>query len=136
MWPAHVLFERPGRPATVGIGDGGNEIGMGKVPWEVVARNVPGGGRVACRVAADYNIVCGLSNWGGYALAAGVWRLSGRAVEADLFSPARHRAVWQEVLRRELLVDGMTGERTLAVDGLPWDAATEPLSAVARALDP
>ncbi len=29
--PAHWLFEDDGRPTTIGIGDGGNEIGMGKI---------------------------------------------------------------------------------------------------------
>jgi hypothetical protein len=49
---------------TIGIGDGGNEIGMGKIPWEVIRRNIPGGGRIACRVPTSFLLVCGISNWG------------------------------------------------------------------------
>ena len=44
---------------------------MGKIPWEVIRRNIPGGGLVACRVPTDHLIVCGVSNWGAYGLAAG-----------------------------------------------------------------
>ena len=75
MSPAHLLFEPPARPAgliTIGIGDGGNEIGMGKIPWRIIRDNIPGGAVVACRVPCDHLIVCGISNWGAYGLAAGV----------------------------------------------------------------
>src|SRR5262249_7000446 len=74
MGPAHQLFDTArtvGGLTTIGIGDGGNEIGMGKVPWEVIRGNIPGGGLIACRVPTDYLIVCGVSNWGAYGLAAG-----------------------------------------------------------------
>jgi hypothetical protein len=71
--PAHLLFENaanlPGI-TTIGIGDGGNEIGMGKLLWELIDRNIPGGGRIACRVPTDFLIVSGVSNWGAYGLAA------------------------------------------------------------------
>ena len=45
---------------------------MGKIPWDVIRRNVPNGGLIACRVPTDHLIVAGVSNWGAYALAAGV----------------------------------------------------------------
>ena len=46
MSPAHLLFVpevKAWRPdvKTIGIGDGGNEIGMGKIPWDVIRRNIP-----------------------------------------------------------------------------------------------
>ena len=75
MAPAHRLFEKErGHTAltTIGIGDGGNEIGMGKIPSDVIGRNIPNGELIACRVPTDHLIVCGVSNWGAYALAAGV----------------------------------------------------------------
>lgn len=59
---------------TVGIGDGGNELGMGKVKDKVV-KHVPHGGLIAAAVAADYLVTCGVSNWGGLALAAGLYAL-------------------------------------------------------------
>ena len=87
--PAHRLFEVAPRwsppVTTIGIGDGGNEIGMGKIPWQVIRRNIPRGGLVACRVPADHLIVCGVSNWGAYGLGAGVRLLRGAGPEAELF---------------------------------------------------
>ena len=58
---------------TVGIGDLGNELGMGYVK-ESVRENIPGaekclcscGGGVACDVSADVGIICNISNWGAY----------------------------------------------------------------------
>ena len=57
---------------TIGIGDGGNEIGMGKV-FERVAANVQYGSEIACTIASDYLISAGVSNWGGYALAKAIF---------------------------------------------------------------
>ena len=49
--PAHYLFEAVTEHLlavrTIGIGDGGNEIGMGKIPWSVIRRNIPRGGLIA-----------------------------------------------------------------------------------------
>jgi hypothetical protein len=132
MAPAHLLFEavKQGAPAvtTIGIGDGGNELGMGKIPWEVIRRNIPGGGRVACRVPTDHLIVCGVSNWGAYGLAAGVRLLRGHAPEAELFDPERERALLQRMVEAGPLVDGVTGLQTATVDGLPFERYAEILT--------
>ncbi|HEV3204384.1 MAG TPA: glutamate cyclase domain-containing protein, partial [Gemmataceae bacterium] len=88
MSPAHFLFENvTPKISTIGIGDGGNEIGMGKIPWNVVRDNVPGGGLVACRVPADYLIVCGISNWGAYGLASGLAHLRGQNPDPAYLDP-------------------------------------------------
>jgi hypothetical protein len=121
--PAHWLFEFPDsdRPVTLGIGDGGNEIGMGRLPWSLVRRAVPWGGRIACRVATDYLIVCGVSNWGAYGLAAGTALVRGMKPDPDLFDPDRERQVLEAMVRAGPLVDGVTGRAEASVDGL--DAA-------------
>ncbi|MDF2628923.1 MAG: hypothetical protein K0R39_2754 [Symbiobacteriaceae bacterium] len=54
---------------TIGVGDGGNEAGMGKVV-EQVRQAVRGGERIASVVSADYLISAGTSNWGAYGLVA------------------------------------------------------------------
>ncbi|XP_042245235.1 D-glutamate cyclase, mitochondrial [Thunnus maccoyii] len=59
---------------TTGIGDGGNELGMGKVK-EKVKSLMPNGSLVACVVPADYAVTAGVSNWGGYAVACGLYLL-------------------------------------------------------------
>ncbi|XP_064188351.1 D-glutamate cyclase, mitochondrial isoform X1 [Anguilla rostrata] len=60
---------------TSGIGDGGNELGMGKVK-EAVRAHMPNGSLVACDVAADFAITAGVSNWGGYAVAYALYLLN------------------------------------------------------------
>src|SRR5262249_23232795 len=104
MGPAHLLFEPAGRRhvpiVTIGMGDGGNEIGMGKIPWHIVRRNIPNGGLVACRVPTDYLIVCGVSNWGAYGLAAGVHHLRGAPVDSDLFDTERERELLRMMVER------------------------------------
>ncbi|XP_010876953.1 D-glutamate cyclase, mitochondrial isoform X1 [Esox lucius] len=60
---------------TTGIGDGGNELGMGKVK-EAVREYMPNGSLIACDVAADFAITAGVSNWGGYGVACALYILS------------------------------------------------------------
>ena len=42
---------------TIGIGDGGNEIGMGKIPHETIVKNIPNGDLIHCVVPTDHLIV-------------------------------------------------------------------------------
>jgi hypothetical protein len=50
--------------STIGIGDGGNEIGMGLFPWPALHPLIAGqhGRRIACRIATDWTIIAGTSN--------------------------------------------------------------------------
>jgi hypothetical protein len=113
---------------TIGIGDGGNEIGMGKISWDVIRRNIPGGAKIACRVPTDHLIVAGVSNWGAYGLAAGVYALRGRPLPAELCDIERERQLLQIMVERGPLVDGVTGQQTATVDGLPFERYAAPLS--------
>jgi len=77
--PLDILFKivSQARIATIGIGDGGNEIGMGKIR-STVRRYVRYGKVCRCPCKAGIAnitkttnlIVSGVSNWGAYALAA------------------------------------------------------------------
>ena len=66
-----VLAEKDDRISTTSIGDGGNELGMGKVK-QLVETHVKHGKEIACVVACNYLITAGVSNWAGYALAVGM----------------------------------------------------------------
>jgi hypothetical protein len=132
MSPAHLLFEQEPPLTTIGIGDGGNEIGMGKVPWEVIRRNIPGGARVACRTATDHLIVCGISNWGAYGLAAGVRLLRRQGPSAELFDVETEREVLRIMVEAGPLVDGVLGRPSVSVDGLPFERYAEPLRRLAQ----
>jgi len=60
---------------TIGIGDGGNEIGMGLLPKEIVEEDIPNGPLIAARTPADYLIVSGVANWGAYGLLGAIAKL-------------------------------------------------------------
>ncbi len=125
--PAHQLFETmPQGVVSIGIGDGGNEIGMGKIPWETIAANISNGERIACRVPTHHLIVAGISNWGAYALAAGTAMLHRQTDLDRLFDAQREAQLWEAVLEKETLVDGVTGRKELAVDGQPWSEYRRP----------
>lgn len=73
------LFRAAGRRgiATIAIGDGGNEIGMGNIA-DAVRAQVPYGAKCQCpcgcglapATPVDVLVAAAISNWGGYALAA------------------------------------------------------------------
>jgi D-glutamate cyclase len=136
MAPAHLFFEDAAPLlTTIGIGDGGNEIGMGKIPPEVIARNVPHGEQIACRVPTDHLIVAGVSNWGAYALAAGVAVLQRQPLPASLFDPERERELLRIMVEQGPLVDGVTAKQTVTVDGLTFDDYAEPLRRIGELLE-
>src|SRR5207245_11338639 len=97
------------------------------MPWDTIRRNIPDGGLIACRVPADHLIVAGVSNWGAYALAAGVLLLRGEKGDADLFDPDRERRLLEVMVEQGPLVDGVTTRRTATVDGLTWEQYAGPL---------
>ena len=75
--PVDRWFEvalRSSSTAVVCIGDGGNEVGMAKV-YDQVVKHIPFGETIASTVTCDYLISSGVSNWGGYALAASLYAL-------------------------------------------------------------
>jgi len=55
--------------ATIGVGDLGNELGMGGIA-EDVARLVPQGEAIAARLPADVAVIANISNWGAHGIAA------------------------------------------------------------------
>ncbi|MHB1425307.1 MAG: DUF4392 domain-containing protein [Gemmataceae bacterium] len=139
MAPAHQYFEATAKSitpiATIGIGDGGNEIGMGKIPADVIARNIPHGERIACRVPTDHLIVAGVSNWGAYALAAGVALLRRQRLPASLFDLEHERELLRVMVEQGPLVDGVTARQTVSVDGLSFDDYAEPLRRIGKLLE-
>jgi hypothetical protein len=141
--PTHRLFElvqQLGLPiATIGIGDGGNELGMGFFAWEdlVDAVGTAGAGRIACRVAADFALLGGTSNWAGYALALAVARLrgSGAGLTDRWLTPQG-----QEELIAALVaagaVDGRSRQATVTVDGLAMETYLAPLREIRELVKP
>lgn len=127
--PAHFLFEGARSYVTIGIGDGGNEIGMGRVPYQTICKNIPNGELTACRTATDHLIVAGVSNWGAWALAAGVMLMRG-SVDASLFQADRELKLLKHLVEHGPLVDGKLGQKSATVDGLTFDEYVRPLAQI------
>ena len=113
--PLDTLFlrRRPGT-VTIGVGDGGNEIGMGRVRARVV-RDVPNGAKIASVVRTDHLIVGGTSNWGAWGVVAHLALATGRAL---LHTPAEEARLTRAMVRAGA-VDGLTGVAQPSVDNLP-----------------
>jgi D-glutamate cyclase len=105
---------------TIAIGDGGNEIGMGTLPRELIARHVEHGATIACVTAARHLIVAGVSNWGAYALlgALAVLRGDWRAKLLACLDPELDRVVLKITVERGPAVDGVSRLRAMTVDNL------------------
>jgi len=132
--PLHALVGAAGL-RSVGIGDGGNEIGMGGIPADVVAANVEHGADIRCTVACDHLIVCGVSNWGAVALLLGVALARGDLDTAATWADeAAHDRMLTACVRTGGAVDGTTGERSLTVDGLDVDVHHDVLRAMRGAV--
>ena len=56
------------------MADGGNEIGIGKLPRQQVCEALgdPAAEKIICRVPTDFLLLAGISNWAAYALAGAV----------------------------------------------------------------
>jgi hypothetical protein len=104
------------RPVTVGIGDGGNEIGMGKVRARL-ARLGALRARIATVVPVDHLVVAGVSNWGGYGIAAALGRLTGLDL---LHTPEIERRLIEACVAAGAC-DGVTRRREPTVDSLASD---------------
>jgi Domain of unknown function (DUF4392) len=104
------------RPVTVGIGDGGNEIGMGNVRRRL-ARLDALRARIASVVPVDHLVVAGVSNWGSYGVVAALGRLSGLDL---LHTPEVERRLIQACVSAGAC-DGVTRRREPTVDSLAAD---------------
>lgn len=137
--PVDELFiqaRNSGKIATIGIGDGGNEIGMGKVRQRVID-HIDHGPNIASSVATDHLITAGVSNWGGSALAAALFILN----QCPVHSRYTRRGAGNEVVvsfedvlntlekEEEVLsyldelgvCDGISQWKKMSVDGQPFD---------------
>jgi len=102
---------------TIGVGDGGNEIGMGAVR-DAVHQHVPHGEILCAELATDVLLPCGVSNWGCYAMQAALAVLTNKP---ELLHTAKMERHLIEAAARAGLVDGNTGKGEATVDDLSLD---------------
>jgi D-glutamate cyclase len=99
---------------TVGIGDRGNEIGLGGLGAGPARCQCPCGGRIACALAADVPVVAFSSNWGAHAVVAAL--AAARGMPHLLHRPAAEARMLRRLVRSGV-VDGATRRREVTVDG-------------------
>jgi hypothetical protein len=105
---------------TIAVGDGGNEIGMGSLPRELIVTHIEHGETIACVTPARHLIVAGVSNWGAYALlgALAVLRADWRPKLIGCLDEALDRAVLEATVEHGPAVDGVSLRLALTVDNL------------------
>lgn len=101
---------------TIAIGDGGNELGMGKA-YSKIIDHVKNGHLICATVSSDYLLVAQVSNWGGHALVAALSILSGQSLLHDVDVEKKLLTA----LIDEGAIDGMTKKKMMTVDGLSME---------------
>jgi hypothetical protein len=134
--PIHTLVELAMSRGTpfLAIGDGGNELGMGKVYDAILANpQISNGETIGAVLAADHLVAASVSNWGGYALAAGAALVRSTEdnsktvqewIEACLPSEADEVALLDKCVAAGCR-DGVSGLMESTVDGMPLETSLE-----------
>ncbi len=106
---------------SVGIGDGGNEIGMGNLAS--IIPTIPSLVKIPCVTRTTHLVTSSVSNWGGYGLVAALSEGRGEnllpSVEAD-----------QDIIKRTVdqgAVDGMSSKPEYKVDGFTLEENSQTL---------
>lgn len=142
--PLHRLVNESNNSNFIAIGDGGNELGMGKVIDKIISSSIIADGeKIGCVVAAQYLIAASVSNWGGYALAAAVAVMRANEINAD--RPDIQKWIdrclpseQDEILLLDRCVaagcrDGVSGKLEATVDGMPLEASLKCLRDIREA---
>ena len=107
---------------TIGIGDGGNEIGMGNLADAIPS--VPNLPADPSTTRTTHLVISSTSNWGGYGLVAALSRLAGRNLLPQLEEEAGQV--------REMIdlgaVDGVLGTHQYSVDSMNIEEHGQALS--------
>lgn len=130
--PLDRLFTA-GPAFRIGIGDGGNELGMGRLPAELVESVVDRGAEIRCVVGCEALLVGGTSNWAAAALVGALAVLRPEvAALRELLHPEWSRQVLAAIVEEAGAVDGVRRRAEPSVDGLDWPAYAEPLARIAE----
>ncbi len=114
---------------TIGIGDGGNEIGMGNLSSEV--SNIATLVNAPCTTTVNKLVISSISNWGGYGLIASLSKLKG----LNLLPTIEEE---QSLLKRMVClgaVDGTTSKNENTVDGFTMEEHSVALTELHSYLD-
>lgn len=112
---ARVDYLFDGSVPSVGIGDGGNEIGMGNLVNVIPSVDSLPDDPAISRV--DRLVIASVSNWGGYGLVTAISRLVGR----NLLPTADSESSMVQGMVEAGAVDGTTGDAVPTVDNFSMD---------------
>jgi len=143
--PLHRLVEET-NCKMISIGDGGNELGMGKVIENIINNpKILNGDKIGCVVAADHLIAASVSNWGGYALSAAAALAHVGEINSDDKSDSIHKWINRclpseedEIALLDRCVaagcrDGVSGKMERTVDGMPLETSLACLRDIRKA---
>lgn len=111
---------------TIGVGDGGNEIGMGNVRQVILEKLELN----PCVVTVDDLIIATTSNWGAYALAAYMAKLSGKPV----FITYEEIEEYMAQIVALGCVDGVTKQKKMGTDGFSMEIEKEIITSLKEAI--
>ena len=106
------FLEAPKEILTIGIGDGGNEIGMGNVAHQIKTLDI-----IPSVIAVNHLIAATVSNWGVFGLIAA---LSLQTSQNLLPEPEIVRNFIKGIVDKGA-VDGVTGTHSYTVDGFDFE---------------
>lgn len=116
--PLDNLFEKyEGVIPTIGVGDGGNEIGMGCLK-DVITQRLS---LEPCIVKADYLVIATVSNWGAYGITCALGIKTGKELLPTFNWIRKYIQNTVDIGS----VDGVTHERVVSVDGKGMDIEEE-----------
>ncbi|MEL7607535.1 DUF4392 domain-containing protein [Sedimentibacter saalensis] len=101
---------------TSAVGDGGNEVGMGKVS-DVVKKHVYKGSIICAQVETDSLIVAGVSNWGAFAICTGLCITNNKII---MYGEETYKDVLEKIVKAGA-VDGCSKKNEATVDGLSYE---------------
>lgn len=119
----YLFLAAQGQIPTIGVGDNGNEIGMGLIE-EAVRQYKPYGDVCACEcgnglattIATDVLVTAAISNYGCYGIAACLAALLG---DPTLVHTGGEELEMLQAMQRHNVADGNTGAFTPTLDGTP-----------------
>lgn len=107
---------------TVGIGDGGNEIGMGNLAKQIKNEL----SLIPCKVCTDQLVIASVSNWGCYGIVTYLEQLTG----SSFLGSKEEILSYLDYIVSLGCVDGVTKEHVATVDGYPIEIEEEILDAL------
>lgn len=102
--------------STSAVGDGGNEVGMGKVR-EFVIKYVNKGNLICSQFEADNLIVAGVSNWGAFGICVGLCITNNNML---MYDEETYEEILKEIVKAGA-VDGYSKVNETTVDGLTYE---------------